>query len=119
SAAKEIASHAVLTPEGIRFSESNTPSDWTNETLARIRELYRRHTDSAGASQVNLQGIIFDTNDGGRLPVEKYLAATIEERSGIESSEKTISQVADAHGLNAKYLGILWSALHDEQPSLL
>ena len=32
----------------------------------------------AGASQVNLQGIVFNTNDGGRLPVERYLAATFD-----------------------------------------
>ena len=31
---------------------------------------------------MNLQGIVFGTNEGGRLPLEKYLAATIRERAG-------------------------------------
>ncbi len=118
-AAKEIAQHAVLLPAGIRWSSATTRSDWTNETLARIRDIYRRHTDAAGASQVNLQGIVFDTNDGGRLPVEKYLAATLEEREALRSGERTIAAVADARGLNAKYLGILWQSLNEQTPSPL
>lgn len=118
-AAKEVASHAVLLPEGIRFSPSDTPSDWTNETLAKIRDLYRKHTDSGGASSVNLQGIVFDTNAGGRLAVEKYLAATIIERDALTSGKKSIETVAKERGINAKYLGILWNALNDKQPSLL
>src|SRR5262245_8485946 len=44
-AAKEIAAHAVLLPDGIRFSPDTTPRDWTNETLTRIREFYREFTD--------------------------------------------------------------------------
>ncbi len=38
----------------------------------------------AAATQVNLQGIVFDTNDGGRLPLEKYLAATLAEREALD-----------------------------------
>ena len=48
--------------------------------LAQIRSFYGRFTDSGGGTQVNLQGIVFGTNDGGRLPLEKYLAATIRDR---------------------------------------
>lgn len=116
-AAKEIAQHAVLLPEGIRFSAATTRRDWTNETLATIRAIYRRHSDAGGASQVDLQGIVFDTNDGGRLPVESYLAATVEERDALQAGERTISDVAESRGLNAKYLGTLWSALQEEMPS--
>lgn len=118
-AAKQLAGHAVLLPDGIRFSPSDTPSDWTNEILARIRELYRAHADSGGASRVNLQGIVFETNDGGRLAVEKYLAATLIERDALTSGKKSIEAVAKERGLNAKYLGILWQALHDQKKSLL
>lgn len=118
-AAKEVAAHAVLLPEGIHFSPSDTPSDWTNETLAKIRSLYRKHGDSAGGSQVNLQGIVFETNGGGRLPVEKYLAATLAERDALTSGSKSIEAVAKERQLNPKYLGILWQALHEKQPSLL
>ena len=51
--------------------------DWTDERLAQIREFYGQFTDAGGGSTVNLQGIVFDTNQGGLLPVEKYLAATL------------------------------------------
>lgn len=118
-AAKQLAGHAVLLPDGIRFSPSDTPSDWTNEILAKIRGMYRTHSDSGGASRVNLQGIVFETNDGGRLAVEKYLAATLSDREALTSGAKSIETVARERGLNAKYLGILWQALHDKKPSLL
>jgi mono/diheme cytochrome c family protein len=118
-AAKDIAEHAVLHPEGFHFSPSKTRGDWTNDTLARIRELYRQHTDSAGASQVNLQGIVFDTNDGGRLPVAPYLRATLLERDAVGSGAKTIAQVAQEQRLNEKYLRILWDTLYDPTPSAL
>jgi hypothetical protein len=118
-AAKEVASHAVLLPDGFRFSPHTTSRDWTDDTLAEIRDFYSRFTDSAGGSKVNLQGVVFDTNQGGRLPVEKYLAATLVERDAIKSGHKSTDTVASEHKLNAKYLGILWANLTDTKPSLL
>ena len=118
-AGKEIARHAMLTPAGFRFSPSTTRSDWTNDTLAQIRALYREHTDSGGASQVNLQGIVFNTNDGGRLPIERYLEATLVDREALQSGTKSIAAVAKERRLNAKYLGILWTKLTGREPSLL
>ena len=118
-AAKDISRHAVLVPDGIRFSPSVTPGDWINDLMGQIRQLYRTHADSGGASRVNLQGIVFDTNDGGRLAVEKYIAATIAERDALAAGKKTIAIVASEHGLNAKYLGTLWQALNDTKTSLL
>ena len=124
-AAKEIAGHAVLLPDGFRFSQDETPSDWTNQTLADIRDFYREFTDPRGGDKVNLQGIVFDTNQGGRLPVEKYLLATLEEREALTKGSKSIEAVAKEHGLNAKYLGGLWRELSvgsesaARQPSLL
>ncbi|MBI5760920.1 MAG: DUF1592 domain-containing protein [Planctomycetales bacterium] len=128
-AGKEIARHAVLLPDGFRFSPTMTPSDWTNDDLARIREFYREFTDVGGGTQVNLQGIVFDTNNGGRLPVERYLAATLIVAESLRDSAaaarsaaataKTIATVATERGLNAKYLGILWTTLNDREPSLL
>src|SRR6266853_1227771 len=84
-AGKEIASHAVLLPDGIRFSPKFTRRDWTEEILTGIRQFYRQFTDPHGGDKVNLQGIVFETNDGGRLPVEKYLAATLVERDALVS----------------------------------
>lgn len=118
-AAKGIADHAVLLPNGFHWSVYTTRSDWTNDSLARIRSLYSRYTANQGASQVNLQGIVFNTNDGGRLPVEQYLAVTLTEREALESGRKSIADVARDSQLNPKYLGLLWNVLHERTPSLL
>jgi hypothetical protein len=118
-AGKEIAAHAELLPDGVRFSPSTTRSDWTNEALARIRALYARYSDSGGGSAVNLQGIRFDTNDGGRLPVRRYLEATLVERDAIRSGAKTLAAVAAERNLSPKYLTLLWTALNRENPSPL
>jgi hypothetical protein len=113
-AAKEIASHAVLYPGGFRFSSKTTRRDWTEELLARIRDFYGQFTEAGGGSHVNLQGIQFDTNQGGRLPVEKYLAATLSERRDLLSGEATVKAVAHDRGLNPKYLRTLWQVLSEE-----
>ena len=41
-AAKDIAEHAVLLPDGFRFSPSKTRRDWTDESVARLRSFYAR-----------------------------------------------------------------------------
>ncbi|MDR3633115.1 MAG: DUF1592 domain-containing protein [Isosphaeraceae bacterium] len=118
-AAKGVADHAVLLPDGFRFSPGTTRRDWTDEVLARIRGFYREFTDPTGGEKVNLQGIVFETNEGGRLPVEKYLAATLAARAALANGTKTIDAVAAERGLNAKYLGTLWTSLNRSEPSLL
>ena len=105
----------MLLPDGFRFSPHTTTRDWTDDTLAQIREFYGQFTDAGGGSQVNLQGVVFDTNQGGRLPVEKYLAATLVERERLTAGRKTIDAAARDHELNAKYLGILWASLTGKQ----
>ena len=47
-AAKDIAGHAVLLPDGIRFSRFSTRRDWTDEILAEIRSFYQSFTERAG-----------------------------------------------------------------------
>jgi Protein of unknown function (DUF1592)/Protein of unknown function (DUF1588)/Protein of unknown function (DUF1587)/Protein of unknown function (DUF1585)/Protein of unknown function (DUF1595)/Planctomycete cytochrome C len=111
NAGKAVADHAMLLPNGIAFSTGTSRRDWTDEYLARIRGFYARFADSSGAQQVNLQGIVFGTNEGGRLPVEKYLAATIHHRNELTSGIKTTADVAREERLNAKYMGMLWSVL--------
>ena len=121
-AAKDVSAHMVLLPDGIRFSPSTTRRDWTEETLAEIRGLYARYSDSQGGTKVNLQGIVFDTNGGGRLPLEKYFAATLAEREALTRGAKTIDAVARERGLSPKYLAGLWKLLNAEnngEPSLL
>ncbi len=118
-AGKDIASHAMLLPHGIEFSPKSTSRDWTNQRLNEIRQFYARYSDSGGATAVNLQGIQFETNGGGRLPVELYLRATLIERNALHAGSKTIAEAAREHGLNEKYLITLWTALNDTQPSLV
>ena len=113
-AAKEVADHAVLTPDGIHFSPHTTRRDQTNELLARIQAFYRRFTDDSGGSAVNLHGIRFTTNQGGRLPLAKYLSATLKERKALASGDKSIASVAREQGLNVKYLRTLWNTLSSD-----
>jgi hypothetical protein len=118
-AAKDVASHAVLLPDGFQFSPSTTRRDWTEEVLAEIRGLYRRFTDPRGAERVNLQGIVFDTNEGGRLPVEAYLSATLALRASGKTDEGAPRRLAAERGLSPRYLESLWKLLLDERPSLI
>ncbi len=120
NAGKEIAAHALLLPDGFRFSPHTTRRDWTDEILAKIRGIYREFVEPAnvGVGDFDVHG---DTQLGqaGRLPLEKYLAATLAERDALKGSGKTIEAVARERGLNARYLGTLWSALTESKPSLL
>jgi hypothetical protein len=99
AAAKDMADHAVLLPDGFRFSPAKTRRDWINECLARLREFYA------------------DFTPDGRLPLAPYLAATIRHRDALLSGKVTPGAVADKEKLNPKYLGILWRTLTDERPS--
>ena len=110
-AAKGVTEHVVLLPEGIRFSPHTTRRDQTNELLAEIQAFYRRFTADGGGSAVNLQGIRFTTNQGGMLPLERYLAATLEEREFLKRGEKSIEDVARQRSLSPKYLTTLWNVL--------
>ncbi|MCA9011555.1 MAG: DUF1587 domain-containing protein, partial [Planctomycetaceae bacterium] len=118
-AGKDIASHAMLLPNGIEFSPYTTSRDWTNQRLDEIRKFYARFTDNSGATPVNLQGIQFETNGGGRLPLEQYLRTTLIERDALQTGSKSLAEVARDHALNEKYLTTLWNALNDRQPSLV
>src|SRR5207249_11772332 len=87
-AGKEIAAHAVLLPDGICFSPKCSGRDWTEELLAEIRATYREFTDNGGGTSVNLQGIRFETKDGGVLPLDKYLEVTLEVAAGASPAVK-------------------------------
>src|SRR5438876_7391146 len=47
-AAKDSADHAVLLPDGFRFSPGKTRRDWTDESLARLRKFYGTFTTGDG-----------------------------------------------------------------------
>ncbi len=118
-AAKRLAKHAILLPDGLRFSAATTRQDWTNEVLAEIRALYGAYSDSTASTQVKLQGLVWDTKQGGRLPVEKYLEATLVHRAAIETGRTSIVAVAKERGLSARYLELVWQSLTGREPSVL
>lgn len=120
-AGKQVASHAVLTPEGIRFSPYTTRRDHTDELLARIQQFYRPFTEDSGTTSVTLQGIKLSTSDGGRLPVARYIEATLQERESIKNGTTSLAVVARQRSLNEKYLTRLWTVLttKGDTPSLL
>ena len=115
-AAKAVAGHAVLLPDGFRFSAGDTRRDWTDEALARIRGFYGRFTQpldaaAAAAQTVVGQGIRLDLGHEGFLPTEKYLLTALAERDRLAKGGDAIAEVARERGLNAKYLAMLWNAL--------
>jgi hypothetical protein len=93
-AGKEIASHAVLLPDGMRFSAGTTRRDFSDEIIDQIKRFYARFADGEG-----------------RLPLEKYLAATLDARESLASGAKSVEALAAERGLNARYLSTLWTTL--------
>jgi hypothetical protein len=118
-AAKAVAGHAVLLPDGFRFSAGDTRRDWTDEALARVREFYGRFTQpldaaAAAAQTVVGQGIRLDLGHEGFLPTEKYVLASVAERDRLAKGAGAITEVARERGLNAKYLAALWATLSSD-----
>ena len=117
-AAKDVAEHAVLLPGGIAFSDATTQRNRAEEKLAAIRNFYSQFAESGGATSLSLQGVKIASDDAGVIPLEKYLVVTLEEREAISSGVATLDEVANRHGLNAKYLRSLWESLTDTASSL-
>lgn len=101
-AAKGIAAHAVLLPDGLRFSPATTRRDWTDEIVSRIKRVYARDADA-----------------GGKLPLNRYLEALLTHRTSLSQGDRTLAQVARDSHLNPHYLGTLWQIFEAEPPSPL
>ena len=100
NAARDIAAHAVLLPDGFRFSAAKTRRDWTDESTARLRRFYAQHAPG-----------------DGRLPLRPYLAAAVRHFEGLLTLKVSPKAVAAKEKLNPKYFGVLWQALTDQTPS--
>jgi hypothetical protein len=98
NAAKDIAEHAVLLPDGFRFSPSKTRRDWTDEGTTALRKFYAAFASGEG-----------------KLNVQPYLLATVRHKDALAAGN--IEEVAAKEKLNAKYLGVLWQTLTDKKPS--
>ena len=124
-AGKRVAAHAVLLPEGIRFSASTERGDWVDEALARLREFYARFTVSrSDVPMTTKQGIALDQGHEGFIPVARYVEATIEAQDRLRTGAEGVAEVAAQRGLSPKYLSLVWRAVaapHDgsREPSLL
>ena len=99
NAAKETADHALLLPDGVRFSPTKTRRDWTDESTARLRQFYTASTPD------------------GRLHFLPYLAASVKHREALTARTTTVEAVALNEKLNPKYLSVLWQTLTDKTPS--
>ncbi|MCC6785095.1 MAG: DUF1592 domain-containing protein [Planctomycetes bacterium] len=115
-AGKRVAGHAMLLPDGIRFAASSSRRDQVEELLAAIRALYGRFCDAGGGERVDLQGIVFATNGGGRIPLARYLAATLALRDA-RPDEASVGTMAAQHGLSPRYLATLLATLQAESDS--
>jgi hypothetical protein len=105
-AAKGIAAHAVLLPDGVGFSPYTSRQDWIDEILAKIRSFYARYSVEGTAGGTVQQGIKLALGDGGRLPIDRYLAA-------LQAGAPTGAEP----GVSPKYLGILRAILESKTPS--
>lgn len=99
-AAKEVAKHLVLLPDGIGFSTALSRRDRSDELVARIQSFYRKYTVDGHATEVDLQGVRFATNQGGVLPLRSYFEAVLDEKKS---------------GLSAGYLELLRAVLDENQ----
>jgi hypothetical protein len=106
-AAKRVSTHIVLLPEGLRFSVSDTPADWTNEYLEAIRAFYRSRTEPAGHTRIKLHGLEWDTNAGGRIPIAAYIDAAKEVAKAGEPVPDNVRKIAAERKLSPKYLAIV------------
>ncbi len=99
NSAREIASHAVLLPNGFRFSESKMQRDWTNESLARLRDFYWQFTRD------------------GSLPLKPYISALLRHRNDLTTGKISTDEVASNESLSPNYLRLVYSTLNDETHS--
>ncbi len=92
AAARDIAAHAILLPDGLRFGVGATRRDWTDASTARLRAFYGRFADAEGKVDLN--------------PYVRYLIAN---REFIQQGGSGRRQLPA--GVNLAYLSTLATAL--------
>ena len=107
-ASRGIVRHAVLLPDGFRFSSHSTRRDWTDEILGRIRSFYGRYTEVRRREW--MYGDVPLAIDYGHVPLEEYLRATLE----LRQTGARVDEVAQRTGVSRKYLRNLWRVLNGE-----
>lgn len=119
-AGKQIADHAVLLPDGFRFSAGETRRDFTDEILAEIRGIYFHHIRDVGNAHALDRWNVSDPKkvmaEEGRIDLEPYFAALIRHRDQLKADVTQASVLADQEHLNAKYFTLLANMLVDAKP---
>ena len=122
-AGKEIARHAVLTPEGIRFSLGTSRRDWADELMYEIRTIYDRHTSGTGATDKvyawDPGALDRAMNTSGRVNLKPYIATLMTHRDRLRQNPGSAAAVAREANLNPKYFQKLTGLLVTDKPSLL
>lgn len=113
-AGKQVAQHAVLLPEGFRFSEPISRQDRANAIVDRIRRFYSDvlqtgEIDFSYRSQVGQ--VRPAERSEGLLDYRRYVNLLIEAREVIGADPSQAKRLAREVGLNEKYLGALAQAL--------
>jgi hypothetical protein len=98
NAAKDVADHVLLLPDGFRFSPGKTRRDWSDASVARLRKFYAEYTSD------------------GRLMFQPYLLAIVRHREALTAGKITLAEVAAREKVNPKYLSVLWQTLTDKTP---
>ena len=116
AAAKRVADHVVLLPDGIGFHSGSSQREAVADRLARLKAFYARYTqplaEGARAAQATVkQGVRLDLGSEGFLPVEPYLRATLDLKVRPEVDPATITALAHDRGLAPRYLATLWQTL--------
>lgn len=118
-AGKEIAQHAVLLPDGFRFSPGTTRRDWTDEILADIRGIYFKHIRDVGNAHALDRWNVSDPKrimaQEGRVDLAPYFAALIEHRDQLQTDLAQAPRIAEQSHLNAKYFTLLAEMLCQEE----
>ncbi len=100
AAAQDVARHAVLLPDGFRFSKATARRDLTDEVVDQIREIHARHTEVLEfRDEGNVTRIRW-----GRVDLLPYVRSLIEHRELLRSNVAAVDQVAASAGINAHYL---------------
>jgi len=115
-AAKDVADHTVLLPDGIRFSPWTSRRDQTDALMTRIRDFYRPFGSDSDGGEVPRSGNPGDPVEGARFSVEPYLLALLLERTSLRDGSISLDQAARTHDLNSRYLATLHDALNSAPP---
>lgn len=118
---KDVAAHAVLLPDGIRFADSSTRRDWSNSIVEEIRQLYAQGTSGASHTEQLNQWSgdpTSSTANDGRVDLLPYVTALIQHGEKLMDTE-TAKSISQEKRISAKYIQALATAVFTNPDSAL